>query len=428
MRPRIVQRPTERLHSGEVGPPLVVISRSEIRTAEVLERAVEFETRDGYVKGRPGDIAITMRSGERFPILADVFYGTYEVIGRVGQRMVVRRLIHERRAWPVVSDHAEFDYGDDRGCVSVAVGGWLYQSDDGDFGVINAEVKLESHVVVGPLDRVEAGDWATRFRYGATLLAFMPPLLSLLALMALAKVAGLHAVFLVAETVLLVCGSAGALWMTRDRWCQRAAVTSAVRVARDFQVAVELLGQRPSLLFPGLALWRAAQTTDVDRADTGHDPGAAAYVALRDRLVQAVGVTLVSIRGEIDRHARAEHVARIATVVTIIAIVICNLVLLTRRHSEGLELLSVWLPSLIGALHAFNARRQVAEKLSVLREFAGQLKFVSDQAFTLFPRHSPGVQAVADLRTTLRLLCKIVGQHSQRLFAYALAEEPAPPL
>lgn len=425
-----IQRPTERLLSGEVGPPLVVISRSEIRTAEALERPAAFETRDGYVEGRAGDIAITMRSGERFPILADVFYGTYEVIGRVGNRMVVRRLTHERRAWPVVSDHAEFDYGDDRGAVSVAVDGWLYQSDDSDFGIINADVKLESHVVVGPLDRVEAAEWAKRFRSGATLLAFMPALLSLLALLALADVGKHRVAFLVAETALLVCGSAGALWMKRDRWSQRAAVVSAVRIAREFQVAVELLGHKPSLLFPGVTLWRAAQGPDAERAGLGHEPDAATSTALRARLAQTVAATLVSIRNEIGRYARTEHAARGATLAAILAIIACNLVLLTHDHIEAVELLSVWLPSLVGALHAFNARRQVVERLAALGEFAGQLKFVSDQLFALVPRHAqPASKAVADdFRITLKLLCRIVGQHSQRLFGYALAEEPSPQL
>ncbi len=63
-----VEKPTAALVSGEVSEPLVVLSRSEIRNAEILEAQQEFRTADGFVTGRPGDVVVMAYGGEPYPI------------------------------------------------------------------------------------------------------------------------------------------------------------------------------------------------------------------------------------------------------------------------------------------------------------------------------------------------------------------------
>ena len=155
---KTVAKPTAALVSGEVSEPIVVLSRSEIRNAEILETQQDFQTADGFVTGRPGDVVVTAYGGERYPIPRSVFFGTYEVIGQVGRRLVARRLIHTRRAWPVVSANAAFDYGKGRGTVAVMKGAWLYQTDDADFGVINPDVKHKGHTEAGTVASLSR-DW-----------------------------------------------------------------------------------------------------------------------------------------------------------------------------------------------------------------------------------------------------------------------------
>src|SRR6266849_1935975 len=119
---------------GELGPELVVLSVSIVRVAQRVETEELVETADGPVRARVGDFVVTTADGERYPIPAFVFFGAYRVLGQVGARFVGRRLLHARRAWEVLADHAEFDYhaecdyGPGRGKVAAPKGGWIYRS------------------------------------------------------------------------------------------------------------------------------------------------------------------------------------------------------------------------------------------------------------------------------------------------------------
>src|ERR1700748_2175809 len=118
---------------GTFGHELIVLSLSDVRQAEELHAPIRLDTANGEVKGRDGDIVITAPWDERYPIKRAIFYGTYQVLGRVGVQFVANRLIHVRRAWPVLSPHAEVDYGPDRGVVAAPKGSWVYRCDDDDY-------------------------------------------------------------------------------------------------------------------------------------------------------------------------------------------------------------------------------------------------------------------------------------------------------
>ena len=174
--------PPKHLYRGELGAEIVILSLSDIRIAQCLDREESIETADGPVTGRVGDFVVTAGT-ERYPIPATIYYGTYEVLGHAGLRFVGRRLLHARRAWPAISD-VEFDYGPGRGLVGAPKGAWVYQSDENDFGLINPDVQKQAHVVVGTATELAAQNWAERFRRTVSWIALLPPFLSLVALLA----------------------------------------------------------------------------------------------------------------------------------------------------------------------------------------------------------------------------------------------------
>src|SRR5690349_19550962 len=132
----VPSNPPSHLFKGKLGPELVVLSVSLVRTAQRAEIESVVETADGPVKARVGDFVLSTADGEQYPIPASIFYGAYQVLGSAGTRFVGRRLLHARRAWEVLSPDAEFDYGPGRGKIAAPKGGWIYRSDESDYGYI----------------------------------------------------------------------------------------------------------------------------------------------------------------------------------------------------------------------------------------------------------------------------------------------------
>jgi hypothetical protein len=326
-----------------------------------------------------------------------------------------------------VSDNATFDYGNDRGTVAVAKGAWLYQTDDDDFGVINPDAKHKGHTEAGTVASLSR-DWEAWFNQGMVILAFLPTVLTLLALVAFAFSS--HPlgeepgkVFLGAETILLVGGALLVWVMRRWRWGVRASVKSALENARHFQSAARLLGHGFSDTFPNMSLWRAAQVPPA--VAIPGDPG-----PLIEEVKSAVGSTLASVRKDIAHHQRVEKFAEVSAAGAMVAILMCNAYLIFVAHGVEVELFAIWLPSLIGALHTFNSRRQVVQRLASVKEFSAQLKFVQDHLHKLAPGAAPDLSDPqrVDLQATLEVLCKIVAQYSQRQIQFALAEGPELPV
>src|SRR3974390_1823382 len=165
--------PPADLVDAMLGPELVVVSSSIVRSAQRVDSEMIVETADGPVSARVGDFIITTDEGEHYPISAFVFYGTYQILGAIGTRFVGRRLLHARRAWEVLSDRAEFDYGPRRGKIAAPQGGWFYRSDETDFGYINPDAKKKAHTVVGTVEELNGYNWAAWFRRGVSALSWM---------------------------------------------------------------------------------------------------------------------------------------------------------------------------------------------------------------------------------------------------------------
>jgi hypothetical protein len=411
--------PPSDLYRGELGPELVVLSDSIVRIAQRVDADSEIETADGPVKGRVGDFVLTTAEGERYPIPASIFYGTYQLLGGIGNRFVGRRLLHARRAWEVQSDNAEFNYGPSRGKVAAPIGGWIYRSDEDDYGYINAEAKGKAHTIVGTASELEGARWHDRFHLVSQLMSFLPPAMTLIALIAYSTALNGHElvseILLAIEGACLLLGIAVVWWIRKDRWVLKSALTSALEVAREFQGAVQLLGQTPSYLFPSMTLWRAAQG---ESGITMPSPA-----ALSDLKMQ-VSKTFERVRQEITSHRATERHAGLLSW-TAAAIVLGCIGYASWTHSLLSELLAIWLPSLAGAVHATVIRRQVARRIGAASEFLSVLAFVRAQLFALAPDDkldANDARATQNLSATLSVLCRAVAEHTQHQLQFAAAE------
>jgi hypothetical protein len=419
--------PTTNLIRGQLGRPLLVLSLRDVRIAELLDSTIELPTADGVVVGRPGDWVITTPpAGERYPIRRSIFLGAYQILGRVQNHAIAERIMHIRRAWPVVSNDAEFDYGAGRGRVTVARGGWLYQSDDNDFGLINASINHESHTEVGVESEISLKDWERRYRLAVNSLTFLPPLLTLLALLAyaLAESGQRSDPILALETFLLV-GGALLVWCLRaDKWTLKASVKSGLCLARRFQATVQLLGHVPSRDFPNMALWRAGQDLTDAQTDCYQDHSS------KDALLVAVKEEIAALIERMKRSkARFQHqesLATIATIAAIVGVIACNTFLVLVKRRISVELFAIWLPSLIGAIHSFHFRKRTTQHIDTVNEFLMQLHFIKVRIYAPVPADSKSAGQI--FRANLRLLCKIVAQYNQREIQYSISDLPQVPI
>lgn len=411
-------------YSGQCGEELVVLSTPEIRAAERSAERKTIETADGPVDARPGDFIVSMPNGERFPMSAAVYCGTYEILSSVGNWFIGRRLIHRRRAWPVTSTAAEFDYGYDRGCVAVDRGSWLYQSDEADYGVINATAAATSHTVVCQLNALEHIDWVRAVRWTDSALGLLPVLLIALGVIALAVQAHFPdiAVWLLAsEGALLVTGVLLA-WRSRSgKWHLRAAVEGGAALARDFQIVVAALGERTSDSFPMMSLWRAAQA--------GGEPTPAPEQASLSAIKERLNATIDRLISDLYRHHKLERAVETLSWVAA-AVVLAAIAAAAATHHIEYKLLAIWMPSVVGACHAWLWQRKIRERADGERELVSTLQFARSRLVAL-TREGRVIEeksaAQEELIETLRFLCRCIAGHTQReLRLHVSSETPVP--
>src|SRR5439155_20153240 len=94
-------------------------------------------------------------------------------------------------------------------------------------------------------------------------------------------------------------------------------------------------------------------------------------------------------------------------------------------HSLFSDLLAIWLPSAVGAIHSGTIRRQIVRRITAGQEFLAELLFVRKQLYSLVPDNmlDPNDnQAMETLNATLRVLCRAAAEHSQYELQFALGE------
>lgn len=404
--------------------PHYALSIAELRSAEVLQMGRHFETLDGKVSGQRGDVGVIGYGGEQWPVKREIFLGCYMIVGRVGNHLTAQRLIHPRLAWQVESDDATFDY-QGRGRVNALRGGWLYQADDGDFGYLNPEVKHQGHVEIGYCSSIDSRPWKQRVAVVLWTLLLMPPVLSFLALLAfLAQTKEAHGLsrgLVGGEIVLLIIGAALALGMRKGHWISKSLVAESQKLALEFQVAVRLLGERSSQLFPAMALWRSAQQRLLPE-------GAPECKLVRDEAAEqslrlAIDRAYDAMQAAVHREHVVEQLAKWLTLWGFVAIVLCNILLVFGLHMPKLEVGAIWLPAAIGCAHTLTFRRRSVDRIAALKELVGILGFVKVRLY--------GPTCVSDdleRESILRLLCRSIALHGQKELQFALNSEPEVPI
>lgn len=418
--------PTPLFKGSALGPTTIILSRPEIRSAQVITRKETFDTYDGLITGSPGDIAITAYGKERYPIKNKVFLGSYEILGRIDHDLIAERLVHVRYAWEVLDHGSTFDYGDGRGVVEIKRGGWLYQSDVEDFGTIHPDIKVKSHFLVGHKPEIIGSNWQTRSENMTNILSTIPPFLSLLALLAFASTSQLgqgnkiSAAITLVETLILIV-SAFFFWKMRHRrWLLRACVQKAIELGLEFKSAAELLGHTPSTDFPGMVLWRAAQSKRPESSTTSTPPER--EKELLNDLHGAITNRLHKIKSEIKRIQTREEIASKATTLAFTAVLLANALLLLNHHGLLIEITVIWAPAAVAAIHTFDLRRRTAERVAIMQHFYDRLSFAQSRL-----RADNG--ETASTRTTiLRLICTAAAQFSQRELKLAISLEPPLPI
>jgi len=421
-----VHLPPQDLFKGEIGTELFVLTRSKVRTAEREEsQGKAYDTIDGVVNSEIGDFIVKTNAGEQYPVRSSVYYGTYEVIGKVGNKFIGKRLVHVRRVWPIVSNGAEFDYGPQKGVVYGQKGGWIYQSDNDDYGLISKDKNEASHVVVGTAAELTKRDWLAQFNNGMRAISFLTPILALVALLAFgANLSGhlrLSTTLLATEAFLLLTGLGLAGWMKSNRWQLKAAVQAGRKIASDFQIAIWFFGYQPSDLFPEMALWRAAQVDDDIKPQITPEN-------IR-QLNVIIDATIFKTEHEISKHKGMALYAKVASWASAIAILFCiGIAMIT--HSPIFEAIAIWLPSFIGSLHTTVWRSQVMSRVPTTQLFLSQLKFVRKQLIL----YTNGINEATDMTESkikllaiLKILCRLAAMQSQMEITNAMAQHPEPP-
>lgn len=391
--------------TGQVSKPLVVLATSELRLAKLKTIEETVTTADGIVKTRPGDVEITAYSGETYPIKREIFDGGYQVLWGAGDQKVARRLVQKRLAWPISSDTAKFDYGPDRGEVEVSKGSWLYQSDQLDFGAINATANTVGHLILGPVDELQRRDYASQLENLRWFLAVLPAVLSVLAVggFVLAKQSS-NAVLvhwmLLGEIALL---GLAAFFIRRSKtqaWVAKGCAQLGASACQRFQCVVRLLGQMESVEFSEMAIWRAANAngTSINGSQL------LANTKEHEQLLQ-------SLNTEIEQRDHNVHLAHLiegwadGSALLAMVLMLCLSVALLFSHNSWLHFAALVLPALVGSLHLVARNSQSVQIANAAQELSERLKFLRAQLTKPRPE--------SDVTELLRAVCGAVGGYSQ---------------
>jgi hypothetical protein len=229
-------------------------------------------------------------------------------------------------------------------------------------------------------------------------------------------------VLLTVEGILLAAAVIVVWWIRRDRWVLKYAVTSGTKISLLFQGAAELLGEPRSEAFPAMALWRAAQK-DSSAVQSFLPSGI-------KQVKEQVSIAYEQVKKEIREHHTTEAFATIASW-SAAAIILSCITYAVLLHSLFFELLAIWLPSVVAAVHGAAVKRHIARRISGGQQFVSEMAFVQKQLYSLAPENSLNPhdhQAALSLSATLRVLSRAVAEHSQRELQFAAEETVALPV
>jgi hypothetical protein len=215
------------------------------------------------------------------------------------------------------------------------------------------------------------------------------------------------------EIALLLTGVGAFLWARADRWELKAAVATALRVARQFQPAAQVLGEQTLEDFPQVTLWRAAQPAPSSTSSVFSPDNEERLMGLRRQLSSLIEETEGTV-------ARSSALVRFGTAGLIIAGLLampCNGWLAIVSHLEVVEGVYVWLPSLMGAFQAVRQRQRVLGLVPLLSE----LNFIRSRLLVFASwDEKESRKKSAGREAALRHLCKVIGQYGQTRLGLAI--------
>ncbi len=256
-------------------------------------------------------------------------------------------------------------------------------------------------------------------------MALLPPILTGLALLALhwhGNHPALAEALLAIEALLLVFGVWGAWYMRTRRWSLRVAIMSANAIARKFQVAAQALGVAASEFFPMMALWRAAQNEGIQAPPLTRE-GVATIKDLIDESYQ-------HILHDLEHHHRLERRADALSWFAAAVVLFC-LGMVAFAHQHSYKLIAIWLPSVVGAAHAWTWRRQSLGRVNAASEMLKELRFIKARPVSLWSDVSldePDGSSRPETLAAIRMLCHTIAQHSQRELRFTAAETAGIPV
>jgi hypothetical protein len=171
-----------------------------------------------------------------------------------------------------------------------------------------------------------------------------------------------------------------------------------------------------------MPLWRAAQAPISGSGTSLHS---AENIDRFRNLRSLLNDTINEVGNAIKRNRRIEWVGTVAENLAIALAVAGNLWLLFVSHLTTIELISLWLPSLMGAFHSLRSHRRTAERIPLLSDFWKQLRFVRTQLQVLVDWKPEETQTrSAQREAMLRFLCEIIGKYCQDELMLAMNQHP----
>ena len=194
-------------------------------------------------------------------------------------------------------------------------------------------------------------------------------------------------------------------------------------VTSALQSAAEMLGETPSSRFPSMALWRAAQKDDF--------PSGGVPVAQVRKVQDDVGALRSKILRDAEHSEFFEKLVSFVLGVGVTILVVSSLIVLFSSGHWTLEVLAVWIPSFIGALHSYSSQKQIAHRKTTSRRFISELELIQDQLLQIVSRRvviDDQSEEKQELVDCLKTLCLMAGRYGQEELRFAMADSPNVPV
>ncbi len=99
-------------------------------------------------------------------------------------------------------------------------------------------------------------------------------------------------------------------------------------------------------------------------------------------------------------------------------------------HHVGFKLVAIGLPLLVGAVHAWTWRCRSAQRLATGVDMLSDLRFARSRLVSLAPDDTvaPSAAGQEEIAAVIRMVCRVVAQHTQRELQFTATERASVPV